>query len=197
MDHRVAITGVTISIDGRTIEAVLEEKEKAKDKYDDAIASGNGAYLLENKEMFQMNVGRLLPHKSCQVILKFVCEMEILTAHDYQLIIPTAIFPQPLEAIHNISPIKTRSDLYYLNLCINGKMINSICNARTNCNLNSSWKEKDWMIIGEIEPTKNIVIDIKTEKSTKQSEFNVIIEKVGRARKYYRRRDRGLVFVYI
>ena len=38
------------------------EKEKAKEKYDDAVASGKAAVLLkEKKESLQINVGNVLP----------------------------------------------------------------------------------------------------------------------------------------
>jgi hypothetical protein len=40
-------------VDGKKIEGKLEEKEKAKDKYDDAIASGHSAYLLEEDKHWQ------------------------------------------------------------------------------------------------------------------------------------------------
>lgn len=50
MDSRAAITGMQALIDDKVIDAELCEKEKAKEKYDDAISSGDGGYLMERSE---------------------------------------------------------------------------------------------------------------------------------------------------
>ena len=59
----------------------MKEKEKAKDAYDDAVASGGGAFLLEQDaerpNVFSVNVGNLPPKKECVVSLTYVTEAEV------------------------------------------------------------------------------------------------------------------------
>ncbi len=53
-----------ISIDDRTIEAQIKAEEEAKEKYDDAVASGNTAVLAvkdDNNSRIKLLLGNLLP----------------------------------------------------------------------------------------------------------------------------------------
>jgi hypothetical protein len=56
LDSRACVTQFWAEIDGKTIMGSIKEKEKAKEIYDDAIASGNGAYLLEQGSIFQLHI---------------------------------------------------------------------------------------------------------------------------------------------
>ena len=56
---------MSIQLDDRTIEGKVMEKEKAHNKYDDAIASGHFASLMkesETKDKFiELNIGNIQP----------------------------------------------------------------------------------------------------------------------------------------
>ena len=47
------------------IEAKVLEQEEAKEKYDDAVAGGHSAVMLEenkvDQDVFKMNIGNILP----------------------------------------------------------------------------------------------------------------------------------------
>jgi poly [ADP-ribose] polymerase len=47
LDESAAVCGFEANIDDKKLIGVVKESEEAKDIYDDAIASGKGAYLLE------------------------------------------------------------------------------------------------------------------------------------------------------
>ncbi|KAK3750858.1 hypothetical protein QZH41_018301, partial [Actinostola sp. cb2023] len=47
--RKAAVCGFQATIDGRTIVAEIQEKQEARDTYDDAISSGHSAFLLEEK----------------------------------------------------------------------------------------------------------------------------------------------------
>ena len=49
LDKLVVVSKLMATIDGKTIEAKVKEKEEAKERYDDAIAAGNAAVLAERQ----------------------------------------------------------------------------------------------------------------------------------------------------
>ena len=53
LDPSVALCGFEVILeDGRIIEGVVREKQRAKQTYDDAVSSGHGAYLLERVRVY-------------------------------------------------------------------------------------------------------------------------------------------------
>src|SRR4051812_32990400 len=50
IDDRAAVTAFSATVGGRTVVGRAKEKEAAMDSYDDAIASGHGAFLLDKKD---------------------------------------------------------------------------------------------------------------------------------------------------
>eukprot|EP01114_Cavostelium_apophysatum_P014046 TRINITY_DN3539_c0_g1_i1.p1 TRINITY_DN3539_c0_g1~~TRINITY_DN3539_c0_g1_i1.p1 ORF type:complete len:886 (+),score=216.32 TRINITY_DN3539_c0_g1_i1:162-2819(+) len=75
----ITISSFTAIIEGKRIEGVCKEKEKAKDTYDDAIASGHGAYLMEESkdepDFFTVSVGNLPPGKEATIEISYVTEL--------------------------------------------------------------------------------------------------------------------------
>jgi hypothetical protein len=58
----------------------MKELDKAKDIYDDAIASGQGAYLLEQRKdipnVFTASIGNLPPKKAVLITIQYVMELQ-------------------------------------------------------------------------------------------------------------------------
>lgn len=69
-----ALTGFSMTVNGRRLEGEVHEREEAFQKYDDALTSGHGAALLEQERpnVFTANVGNLRPGEET------VIEIEIL-----------------------------------------------------------------------------------------------------------------------
>eukprot|EP00005_Dracoamoeba_jomungandri_P001381 CAMPEP_0174255464 /NCGR_PEP_ID=MMETSP0439-20130205/4799_1 /TAXON_ID=0 /ORGANISM="Stereomyxa ramosa, Strain Chinc5" /LENGTH=1001 /DNA_ID=CAMNT_0015337669 /DNA_START=192 /DNA_END=3194 /DNA_ORIENTATION=- len=65
LDNSFCINALKIVVGDKIINAVIKEQEEAKDIYDDSIASGDGAYLLEQSEkdpdLFSLSIGNLPP----------------------------------------------------------------------------------------------------------------------------------------
>lgn len=92
------------------VKGTLKEKEQAKDEYEDAIASGHGAYLLEqsSEESFTASIGNLPPGKEVIVWLTYVMELEFNDAGQLRIVLPeqkfapdgvnTPTFPKPSTA---------------------------------------------------------------------------------------------------
>jgi hypothetical protein len=57
------VSKMTFKIGDRTIEAMIEDRAKAEEKYDDAIAAGNCAYKMsqdrKDEELYEIEVGNI------------------------------------------------------------------------------------------------------------------------------------------
>jgi Ca-activated chloride channel family protein len=74
LPDRAAVTGMTMTADGRTVEAELQERGAARQTYDDAIAAGRRASIAEEErpDVFTMRVGNILAGERVTVALDMV-----------------------------------------------------------------------------------------------------------------------------
>ena len=74
LPDRAAVTGMTMTADGRTVEAELQERGSARETYDRAIAAGQRASIAEEErpDVFTMRVGNILPGERVAVELRLV-----------------------------------------------------------------------------------------------------------------------------
>jgi Ca-activated chloride channel family protein len=74
LPDRAAVTGMTMTADGRTVEAELRERGAARAAYDEAVASGRRASIAEEErpDVFTMRVGNILPGERVAVQLRLV-----------------------------------------------------------------------------------------------------------------------------
>ena len=95
LDEAAAVCGFEALVDGRRIVGRVEEREKAFETYDDALAEGHGAYLLdeERADIFTASVGNLLPGK--EVVLRITTVAELpLEGDAIRFTLPTTIAPR-------------------------------------------------------------------------------------------------------
>ena len=64
-------------IDGRIVKGQIQSKDEARDTYDDAIASGQTAALMEKDKQgtFTAKLGNLPPNKTCTITLTFFTQV--------------------------------------------------------------------------------------------------------------------------
>src|SRR5690349_17755917 len=74
LPDRAAVTGMTMTADGHTVEAELQERRAAREAYDQAIAEGKRASIAEEErpDVFTMRVGNLVPGERVTVELRLV-----------------------------------------------------------------------------------------------------------------------------
>ncbi|XP_059497734.1 von Willebrand factor A domain-containing protein 5A-like isoform X2 [Stegostoma tigrinum] len=98
MDSDAAVYNFQAMVDGKAIVAVIKEKEKAKDDYDDAISSGHQAFLLEenssSSDIFTCTVGNLPPGQSASVSFSFVQELAIEADGAVRFVLPAVLNPR-------------------------------------------------------------------------------------------------------
>ncbi|MBT9556169.1 MAG: VWA domain-containing protein [Myxococcales bacterium] len=68
-----ALSGVSALVDGRVIEGSVKERSDAFASYDDAMADGHGAFLIdqERDDVFRISVGNLNPGKSVEITMRY------------------------------------------------------------------------------------------------------------------------------
>ncbi len=92
---RAAVYAMRMSIGNRTIEAQIKERKTARETYEKALADGKTASLLEQQRsnVFQMNVGNILPGDEITVTLNYT---ELLVPENaiYEFVYPTVVGPR-------------------------------------------------------------------------------------------------------
>lgn len=100
LDERAAVSGFAALVDGVEIVGEVKAREEAFDRYDDALADGHGAFLLdqERPDVFTARIGNLLPGKEAIVRITYVAELG-LEGDDLRFVLPTTVSPRyaPLE----------------------------------------------------------------------------------------------------
>jgi len=92
---RAAVYGMKMTIGERTIIAKIGKREEARRDYEKAISEGKSASLLEQQRpnVFQMNVGNLLPGDEIKVELSYT-ELLVPTEGVYEFVYPTVVGPR-------------------------------------------------------------------------------------------------------
>lgn len=71
---------------------------QAREQYDDAVSSGQQAFLLEESEesvdMFKMSVGSLPPGQSAAVTFIYITELSVQADHSLQFCLPAVLNPR-------------------------------------------------------------------------------------------------------
>ncbi len=95
LPDNASVCELVIEQDGRVLRAQVEERDKAFELYDEALARGDGAVLLdqERPNIFQVSVGSLLPGREVVVTIRFLMTAA-LTARGMRVMIPTSISPR-------------------------------------------------------------------------------------------------------
>ncbi|XP_043974867.1 von Willebrand factor A domain-containing protein 5A-like isoform X2 [Gambusia affinis] len=84
---------------GKThIVAEVKEKQQAQEEYDDALSSGQQAFLLEESDespdIFSLKVGRLPPGESASIRLEYVTELAVQADDGLRFCLPAVLNPR-------------------------------------------------------------------------------------------------------
>ena len=92
---RAAVYGMRMTIGKRTLIAKIETRQEARRQYEEAKQQGKSASLLEQQRpnVFQMNVGNILPGDAIQVEMKYT-ELLVPTDGIYEFVYPTVVGPR-------------------------------------------------------------------------------------------------------
>ncbi len=99
LPETAAVCGFSAIAGGRRITGSVEEREKAFETYDDALARGDGAFLLdqERPNIFTLSVGSLPPGAEAVVEIEYVALLD-QRGKEIRFALPTTISPRYLPA---------------------------------------------------------------------------------------------------
>eukprot|EP00090_Calanus_glacialis_P005452 TRINITY_DN14219_c0_g1_i3.p1 TRINITY_DN14219_c0_g1~~TRINITY_DN14219_c0_g1_i3.p1 ORF type:complete len:804 (+),score=256.05 TRINITY_DN14219_c0_g1_i3:133-2544(+) len=114
VEEEAAVTACSAELEGRTVEAKVQEKEKAQKLYDEAIKEKKTAFLLQETkaDIFQLNVGNLSPGAGCKVKITYLMELPVEDGKT-RLTIPTTIAPKYVPAKDGSEVAKKISSIEY------------------------------------------------------------------------------------
>jgi Ca-activated chloride channel homolog len=99
LEEGAAVCGFEARVGDRVIRGRVEEREKAFETYDDAMAAGHGAFLLdqERPNVFTASVGNLKPGQSIEITIRTVALLSYEGAA-VRLLVPTTVSPRYVPA---------------------------------------------------------------------------------------------------
>lgn len=91
-----------VEISGRILEGVVVEKKEAEESYEDAVASGDAAVMLEVAEpgLYTMNVGNLLPQEKATITFRYAI-LYRWAGDRLRFFLPTTVAPRFGESPHS------------------------------------------------------------------------------------------------
>ena len=95
LHSEAVLTGIEAVIDGKTIKGIVKEKGEAKTEYEDAIASGNTAVLVEeeSRDIIGILLGNLSPGKNAIVRLQLLQQLDV-EQQGIHLLLPATLKPR-------------------------------------------------------------------------------------------------------
>jgi Ca-activated chloride channel family protein len=113
---RAAVHAMTMKIGERSIVAKIEEREKARNDYAQAVSDGRSASLLEQHRpnVFQMSVGNIMPGDLVEVELQYT-ENLVPTDGIYEFVYPTVVGPRYSGSSENRNRVPEWNANPYLN----------------------------------------------------------------------------------
>lgn len=93
-----AVCHFSAKIGQTQILAEVKEKQEAREEYDDALSSGQQAFLLEESEespdIFSLSVGSLPPGESASIRLEYVTELAVQADEGLRFCLPAVLNPR-------------------------------------------------------------------------------------------------------
>ncbi|XP_071389671.1 von Willebrand factor A domain-containing protein 5A-like [Centroberyx affinis] len=93
-----AVCHFSAKIGQTQVVAEVQEKQKAREEYDDALSSGQQAFLLEESEqspdIFSLSVGSLPPGESASIRLEYVTELAVQADDGLRFCLPAVLNPR-------------------------------------------------------------------------------------------------------
>uniref|UniRef100_A0A3P9C9M5 VIT domain-containing protein n=1 Tax=Maylandia zebra TaxID=106582 RepID=A0A3P9C9M5_9CICH len=131
-----AVCHFSAKIGQTQIVAEVKEKQKAREEYDDALSSGQQAFLLEESDqspdIFSLSVGSLPPGESASIRLEYVAELAVQADDGLRFCLPAVLNPryQPQGGLSSVGLVP-----YSLSFSARVSSPRPISKVESNCSL--------------------------------------------------------------
>lgn len=116
LPETAAVCGFEVRTGDHVLTGTLEESDDALKQYDDAIADGHAAYLLEQDrpDVFTVRAGNLKPKQAATIGISYIAPLERVD-RSIRVRFPTTIAPRYVSAAGSTDPLQTAIDADALN----------------------------------------------------------------------------------
>ncbi|XP_073725015.1 von Willebrand factor A domain-containing protein 5A-like isoform X2 [Misgurnus anguillicaudatus] len=138
-----AVCHFSAKIGDQEIVAEVQERQTARDQYDDAVSSGQQAFLLEeskeSSDVFSLSVGCLSPGQNADITITYITELSVQADHSLRFCLPAVLNPRYAPAGSDagiVSEISSCDSVpYTLTLSVHVSSPNPISKLESNCTL--------------------------------------------------------------
>ncbi len=112
LDESAAVCGFAAVVGGVRYDGVVKSREEAFATYDDALAEGHGAFLLdeERPDVFRASIGNLAPGMEVQIELTYVAELPF-EGDGIRFTLPTTVSPRYAPAEDHVGVGRSAADV--------------------------------------------------------------------------------------
>uniref|UniRef100_A0A8C2JLJ9 VIT domain-containing protein n=1 Tax=Cyprinus carpio TaxID=7962 RepID=A0A8C2JLJ9_CYPCA len=130
-----AVCHFSAKIGEQEIVAEVQDRETARDRYDDAVSSGQQAFLLEESsespDVFRLSVGCLLAGQNAAVTIIYITELSVQADHSLRFCLPAVLNPRYTPA----GTISSGAVPYTLTLSVHVSSPKPISKLESSCSL--------------------------------------------------------------
>ncbi|XP_039525508.1 von Willebrand factor A domain-containing protein 5A-like isoform X1 [Pimephales promelas] len=139
-----AVCHFSAKIGEQEIVAEVQDRETARDRYDDALSSGQQAFLLEESaespDVFRLSVGCLSPGQNAAVTIIYITELDVQADHSLRFCLPAVLNPRYTPAGSGAGIVSEISSVcgaapYTLTLSVHVSSPKPISKLESNCTL--------------------------------------------------------------
>ncbi|XP_048015794.1 von Willebrand factor A domain-containing protein 5A-like isoform X1 [Megalobrama amblycephala] len=137
-----AVCHFSAKIGEQEIVAEVQDKQSALDQYDDAVSSGQQAFLLEGSDessgVFKLSVGCLSPGQNASITIIYVIELSVQANHALHFCLPAVLNPRytPAASAAGVPEISSACVIpYTLSLTVDVRSSDRISRLESSCPL--------------------------------------------------------------
>ncbi|XP_026119340.1 von Willebrand factor A domain-containing protein 5A-like isoform X4 [Carassius auratus] len=137
-----AVCHFSARIGEQEIVAEVQDKQSARDQYDDAVSSGQQAFLLEESEessdVFKLSVGCLSPGQKASITIVYIIELSVQADDALRFCLPAVLNPRytPAVSAAGVPEVSSASVIpYTLSLSVEVRSSDRISKLESSCPL--------------------------------------------------------------
>uniref|UniRef100_A0A8C2FXW1 von Willebrand factor A domain containing 5A n=1 Tax=Cyprinus carpio TaxID=7962 RepID=A0A8C2FXW1_CYPCA len=137
-----AVCHFSARIGEQEIVAEVQDRQSARDQYDDAVSSGQQAFLLEESEessdVFKLSVGCLSPGQNASITIVYIIELSVQADHALRFCLPAVLNPRytPAASAAGVPEVSSASVIpYTLSLRVEVRSSDRISRLESSCPL--------------------------------------------------------------